>query len=200
MFQQLLRGFLLLALVYPCSAQQYSAYLNQDTGTSASDSLWYTVRGERHGPSFFKRHQHPEVEYEATDTLTFDTYHTAQVMYTWLERWAEAYPNLVDLYEVGKSFEGRPILQVTLTNKETGKDLDKPAAFFEGGRHSGEITSSESVLWLIQHLPHAIWSGCRDYQVVGHQSDLPPAPEQSRWLGNVPALGTTQPQYRPAAR
>ncbi|MFC1660864.1 M14 family metallopeptidase, partial [Gemmatimonadota bacterium] len=26
------------------------------------------------------------------------------------------------------------------------------AAYFEGGRHSGEVTSSESVLWLMQHL------------------------------------------------
>jgi len=35
---------------------------------------------------------------------------------------------------------------MTLTNTATGKQTDKPAAFFEGGRHSGEITASESVL------------------------------------------------------
>ncbi|MDT8342534.1 MAG: M14 family zinc carboxypeptidase, partial [Longimicrobiales bacterium] len=106
----------------------------------------------RHGPSHFPRVRHPEVEYEAGETLTFDRYHTVDVMYTWLERWAEWYPDLVELYQVGTSLEGRPILQVTLTNKATGPATDKPAAFFEGGRHSGEITSSESVLWLIQHL------------------------------------------------
>ncbi|HSG48977.1 MAG TPA: M14 family zinc carboxypeptidase, partial [Longimicrobiales bacterium] len=106
----------------------------------------------RHGPSHFPRVQHPEVEYEAGETLTFDRYHTVDVMYTWLERWAEWYPDIVELYQVGTSLEGRPILQVTLTNKATGPATEKPAAFFEGGRHSGEITSSESVLWLIQHL------------------------------------------------
>jgi hypothetical protein len=116
------------------------------------DREWYTVSGERHGVSYFARHQHPEVEYEAGDVLSFDRYHTMDVMYTWLKRWAEEYPNLVELYEVGRSFEGRPILQVTLTNQETGAATDKPAAFFEGGRHSGEVTSSESVLWLMQHL------------------------------------------------
>lgn len=113
---------------------------------------YHVVSGERHGVSFFRRHRHPEVEYEAGDVLTFDRYHTADVMYTWLHRWAERYPQIMDLYEVGRSFEGRPIFQVTLTNKETGAHTDKPAAFFEGGRHSGEITSSESVLWLIRHL------------------------------------------------
>ena len=116
------------------------------------DSAFHTVGGERHGISFFPRAKHPEVEYVAGERLTFDRYHTVDVMYTWLRRWAERYPEIVELYEVGKSFEGRPVLQVTLTKKSTGKATDKPAAFFEGARHSGEITASESVLWLIQHL------------------------------------------------
>lgn len=119
---------------------------------AAPDTGWHTVAGERHGISFFKQHRFPEVEYEPGDVLTFDRYHTAEVMYAWLHRWAEEYPNLVDLYEVGRSFEGRPIYQLTLTNREIGSYLEKPAAFFEGGRHSGEITSSESILWLIRHL------------------------------------------------
>ncbi|UCF18681.1 MAG: peptidase [Gemmatimonadota bacterium] len=116
------------------------------------DTGWYTVAGERHGLSFFRRHRHPEVEYESGEQLSFDRYHTVDVMYEWLSRWADEYSDLMELYEVGRSFEGRPILQVTLTNKETGAAVEKPAAFFEGGRHSGEVTSSESILWLIKHL------------------------------------------------
>lgn len=119
---------------------------------SDKDSTVYTVKGERHGISFFPQYEHPEVEYRPSEDLTFDTYHTVDVMYFWYKKWATEFPNIVELYEVGKSFEGRPILQMTLTNKETGKDTDKPAAFFEGGRHSGEITSSESILWLTKHL------------------------------------------------
>jgi hypothetical protein len=92
------------------------------------------------------------VEYDAGDTLTFDRYHTAAAMDAWLRRFEERYPELLDVYEVGRSFEGRPILQATLTNEATGAAEDKPAAYFEGGRHSGEITASESVLWLLQHL------------------------------------------------
>ncbi|HEX6309389.1 MAG TPA: M14 family metallopeptidase [Longimicrobiales bacterium] len=113
---------------------------------------WYSLRPERHGISYFRRVAHPQVQYEAGDRLTFDRYHTADVMYAWLRRWAEQYPDIVELYEVGRSYEGRPILQMTLTRKSTGRKEDKPAAFFEGGRHSGEITSSESVLWLAKHL------------------------------------------------
>jgi hypothetical protein len=105
---------------------------------------YYHLRPERHGVSYFTRHRHPQVQYEAGDVLAFDHYHTVDVMYAWLRRWAEQYPDIVELYEVGRSFEGRPILQMTLTNKATGPKEEKPAAFFEGGRHSGEITSSES--------------------------------------------------------
>ncbi len=113
---------------------------------------WYTVAGERHGVSFFPLVHHPEVEYEAGEALTFDRYHTHEVMYAWLQRWTEIYPNLVKVEEVARSFEGRPILQVTLTNRDTGPATEKPAAYFEGGRHSGEVTSSESVMWLLEYL------------------------------------------------
>ncbi len=116
------------------------------------NSSFYTVSGERHGKSFFEKHKFPEVEYAPKDSLTFDIYHTPDVMYHWYTQWAEKYPDITELYEVDKSFEGRPILQMTITNKKTGKDTDKPAAYFEGGRHGGEVTSSESILWLTQHL------------------------------------------------
>jgi hypothetical protein len=113
---------------------------------------WYKVPGTRHGVSFFPRAVLPEVEYEAGEVLTFDRYHTAEVMYEWLGRWEERYPSLIEVYEVDRSFGGLPILMATLTNRDTGPATDKPAAYFEGGRHSGEVTSSESVLWLMNHL------------------------------------------------
>lgn len=117
-----------------------------------TESKFYTVSGQRHGPSFFKKFHFPEVEYAPSERLTFDKYHTVDVMYHWYEKWAEQYPEIVDLYVIDYSFEGRPIYQMTITNKKTGKDTNKPAAYFEGGRHSGEITSSESILWLTQFL------------------------------------------------
>lgn len=122
-------------------------YTEQDTSKK-----FHTVSGERHGPSFFEKHQFPEVEYVPGDALTFDHYHTVDVMYAWYEKWAAQYPDIVDLYQIAESYEGRPIYQMTISNKSTGKDTDKPAAYFEGGRHSGEITSSESILWLTQHI------------------------------------------------
>jgi hypothetical protein len=132
----------------------YSQQGRRQTPASSGEksSGIYTVAGTRHGVSFFPKVEFKSVQYIAADTLSFDRYHSADVIYTWMKRWAEKYPELIDLYEVGKSFEGRPIYQMTFTNKKTGKDTDKPAAFFEGGRHSGEITGTESVLYLAKYL------------------------------------------------
>ncbi len=112
----------------------------------------YTVSGTRHGVSYFPKTAFSYVQYTPGDILTFDKYHSEEVMISWLKKWAEQYPELIDLYVIGESFEGRPVYQITLTNKKTGKDTNKPAAFFEGNRHSGEITSAESVMWLIKYL------------------------------------------------
>lgn len=121
-------------------------------GTESSTKKYYTLSGQRHGANFFPQATLQHVEYEAGEALTFEKYHSADVINTWLERWSEKYPDLVDLYETGRSFEGRPIYQITLTNKKTGKDTDKPAAFFEGGRHSGEVTAAETVMWMAKYL------------------------------------------------
>ncbi|MFC5190230.1 M14 family metallopeptidase [Algoriphagus aquatilis] len=134
------------------TAQVKSFHPTQQFPEKNQKSKFYTVSGERHGPSFFKKFVFAEVEYTPGEKLTFNKYHTVDVMYHWYEKWAQQFPDIVDLYVIEYSFEGRPIYQMTITNKKTGKDTDKPAAYFEGGRHSGEITSSESILWLTQHL------------------------------------------------
>ena len=143
-------GILLISeMLYGQSGRQQSSL--PLTGSDVKEKN-YTLSGARHGVSFFPKIEFRSVQYIAGDSLNFDKYHSADVIYTWLRRWADKYPELVDLYEVGKSYEGRPILQMTFTNKNTGKDTDKPAAFFEGGRHSGEVTGTESVLWLAKYL------------------------------------------------
>lgn len=123
---------------------------SQSRGEEAKKA--YTLYGFRHGISYFPSVKFPQVQYEPGDTLKFNTYHSLDVIYSWLNKWHEKYQGLVDLYEIGRSFEGRPVMQLTITNKETGKETDKPAAYFEGGRHSGEITGSECVMWLAKYL------------------------------------------------
>lgn len=110
------------------------------------------VPGERHGTSVFPLTNYPEVQPLVPGQVDWKHYHTSAEIEEFMRKWAQQYPDLVELYSVGKSFGGRDIWQMTLTNKKTGAHTDKPAAFFEGGRHSGEITSTESVFYLMWYL------------------------------------------------
>ncbi|HOI63312.1 MAG TPA: M14 family metallopeptidase [Mesotoga sp.] len=91
------------------------------------------------------------VDYPETHPLVegvFDWAHyfTYEETVYWCLKWAEDYPDLVDVYTVGESFLGIPIYQITITNKATGKDTDKPGMFVSGNRHSGEITARTATL------------------------------------------------------
>src|SRR5688572_7911923 len=110
------------------------------------------VPGERHGPSVFTLANYPERKPLVPGQIDWKHYHTSAEIEEFMHKWAKERPDIVDLYVVGKSFGGRDIWQMTLTNKKTGKDTDKPAAFFEGGRHSGEISGTESSFYLMWYL------------------------------------------------
>jgi hypothetical protein len=112
----------------------------------------YIVGGVRHGASHFPRADTPFIKPKTPGEMDFLHYHTYDEVNGFLKKWAAEYPEIVDLYSVGKSFEGRDIWQITITNKSTGKDTDKPAMFIEGNRHSGEVTAAESALWFAAHI------------------------------------------------
>ena len=110
------------------------------------------VPGERAGPSAFPLADYPEVRPRVAGQLDWQHYHTSQEIEEWMRKWAARHPELTELYQAGESFGGRPVYQMTLTNERTGRHTDKPAAFFEGGRHSGEITATESAFYLLWYL------------------------------------------------
>ena len=110
------------------------------------------IPGLRAGPSAFPATHYEETRPRVAGQIDWQHYHTRQEIEWFMKKWAKDHPNLVDLYIVGESFGGKPILQVTVTNKETGAHTDKPAAFFEGGRHSGEITATESAFYLLWYV------------------------------------------------
>jgi hypothetical protein len=118
----------------------------------AKPTTAYIVGGTRHGVSYFPRADYPMTRPKVAGQMDFRHYHKYDEINAFLNQWTKDYPNLVDLYSVGKSFEGRDIWQITITNKATGKDTDKPAMFLEGNRHSGEVTGAESALWFAWYL------------------------------------------------
>jgi hypothetical protein len=117
------------------------------------DSKMYRVGGGyRDGTSVFPRVRYSQVQPLKEGEVDFQHYHTYEEATMLLRKWAAAHPDLVDLYSVGQSLEGREIWQITITNKKAGRHTDKPAFFIEGGRHAGEITGIEATLYFINHV------------------------------------------------
>src|SRR5690554_4799004 len=81
-----------------------------------------------------------------------DRYFRYDDMTAMLHRWAERHPDLCSVESIGQTWQGRDIWAVTVTNRATGPDTEKPAAFVDANIHAGEVTGSASVLWLLNHL------------------------------------------------
>lgn len=69
-----------------------------------------------------------------------------------LAEWVTQYPNLVTLSCIGESFEKRPIWLLTLTNKATGRDTEKPALWIDANIHATEISGTTVSLHISQTL------------------------------------------------
>jgi murein tripeptide amidase MpaA len=87
--------------------------------------------------------------------VRFDTYYRYDELSRILLAYAEEYPGLVQVDSIGKSYEGRDIWLVTVTNSATGAADHKPALWVDGNIHSAEVSPSSLCLFLINHLVNA---------------------------------------------
>ena len=69
-----------------------------------------------------------------------------------LRSWADELPGLVKVESIGKSYEGRDIWLVTVTNFESGPALEKPAFLVEANIHAIEVTGCTAALHLLHRL------------------------------------------------
>ena len=65
---------------------------------------------------------------------------------------ADAYPELLSIRSIGKSYEGRDMWLVTINNPKTGPDTDKPAMYIDGNIHGNEVQAAEVALYTIWYL------------------------------------------------
>jgi murein tripeptide amidase MpaA len=84
--------------------------------------------------------------------IRFDTYYRYADLVRFLTDWAGAHPELVRLEPVGKSYEGREIYVMRVTNYRTGSDRDKPAFWVDGNIHASELAGSMACLHLLHRL------------------------------------------------
>lgn len=69
-----------------------------------------------------------------------------------LKAYEKEYPNLIHVESIGKSYEGREVWAVTVTNFKSGSDAEKPALWVDANLHASEVTGSAAALHLIHSL------------------------------------------------
>ncbi|MCS7065837.1 MAG: M14 family metallopeptidase, partial [Fimbriimonadales bacterium] len=102
--------------------------------------------------------------------VRFDTYYRYEELTRILHAYAEEYPQLARIQSIGKSYEGRDIWLLTLTNFATGNDDEKPAFWVDGNIHASEVSGSTACLYLIHRLlreygSHSAITRCLDTRV-----------------------------------
>ncbi|WP_192348065.1 M14 family metallopeptidase [Algoriphagus sp. Y33] len=82
-----------------------------------------------------------------TVEIAFNRYYTYEGLVENMKKIAAAHPTIARLESIGKSYEGRDIMTLTITDFSTGKDTDKPGMWIDGNIHSNEIQGGEFSLY-----------------------------------------------------
>ena len=88
----------------------------------------------------------------ADSPLVFDRFLRYDEYAATLRSLVEAFPDLVTVEQYGTSFEGRPLLLVTVTDRATGAAETKPAQWVDANIHATEVTGGAAALHLLHHL------------------------------------------------
>lgn len=102
--------------------------------------------------------------------LTYDTYLRYEELTRTLRALADEHPGLCKVESIGKSYEGREIWLMELTNAGTGPAAEKPAFWVDGNTHAGEVTGSMAALYLIETLLEGYGSDERITDLLDRQT------------------------------
>ena len=84
--------------------------------------------------------------------IAFDRFYRYPELTELLQALARDHPHLVTVESIGKSFEGRDIWVLTVTNAATGPAQDKPAFWIDGNIHATEVAASAANLYFLHTL------------------------------------------------
>ncbi|MBC7363264.1 MAG: peptidase M14 [Candidatus Aminicenantes bacterium] len=84
--------------------------------------------------------------------LSFDHFYDHAELTKALKALEKAYPRLMKLVSIGKSYQGRDIWAVIINNPATGPAENKPGFYIDGNIHGNEIQGTEVALYTIYYL------------------------------------------------
>ncbi len=98
---------------------------------------------------FFKASGSPA---EPKVQASWNKYYTYSGITDLCKKLAKEYPDLVTMESAGKSYQGRVIIALTITDKKSGNPDHKPGFYIDGNIHSNEIQGTEMALYTAWYL------------------------------------------------
>ena len=95
---------------------------------------------------------HPGKSAANSPELKFDHNHTFSEVVAYLNGVTKAYPKITKLHTIGKSYLGKDLLVLEITNQTNGNALEKPGYWIDGNLHSSEVMGAEVCLKTIDTL------------------------------------------------
>jgi hypothetical protein len=87
-----------------------------------------------------------------TGEVDWNRFYTSAETNQMLAEFHALYPHLTELYRIGESWFGQPLMVIEITNEATGPASEKPALYVDGGIHAGELTGSAVATYFIGQL------------------------------------------------
>jgi hypothetical protein len=84
--------------------------------------------------------------------VSWNRYHTNERLHKIYVQLQQAYPDLVKLESIGKSYEQRDLWLLTVTNHKNQPHKEKPAFWIDGNIHANEIQTAEAALYAAWYL------------------------------------------------
>ncbi len=88
----------------------------------------------------------------AEGNISWSRYYNSHEMLQILKELEKRYPHLTRLSVIGKSYLGRDLHLMEVTNRENKPALEKPAIYIDGNMHTGEQTGAMLALYIMHHL------------------------------------------------
>ena len=89
---------------------------------------------------------------EDASSPRWNKYHTSEEVNRSLQAWASEFPTLTEVYSIGSTRTGSPLMLIEITNEATGAAEDKPGFYYDGNIHAGELTGGEVALHFAWYL------------------------------------------------
>jgi hypothetical protein len=83
---------------------------------------------------------------------SWNKYYTYDGITDLCKKLVKEYPDLVTMESAGKSYQGRDIIALTITDKSAGDPDSKPGFYIDGNIHSNEIQGTEMALYTAWYL------------------------------------------------